>query len=272
MSMLICPVCKQPLQRQPHCYTCQNGHNFDRAKSGYVNLLQSQKQHQKRHGDDKAMVQARTRFLNGGYYANLQQAVVQAALNYAGNASRILDVGCGECYYTQAVAAAMPHATQVCGVDISKQALIAAARRNSQFDLAVASLYHLPIADGGCDLLLNIFAPHAEEEFARVLAPGGIYLWVIPLQNHLWQLKQAVYTTPRKNTVAPYPLAGFELIGEQQLCSQIAINNPQDIQDLFMMTPYYYKTGKAEQQRLAALNTLVTDTQFALLIYCRQTA
>ena len=34
-----CPVCEEPLLRQERSYRCTNGHLFDIARKGYVNLL-----------------------------------------------------------------------------------------------------------------------------------------------------------------------------------------------------------------------------------------
>lgn len=59
------------------------------------------------------------------------------------------------------------------GVDISKDALAAGGKRNRALTLAVASLFELPLADRSCDLVVNLFAPLALEEFRRVLKPGG---------------------------------------------------------------------------------------------------
>ncbi|MBP3520899.1 MAG: 50S rRNA methyltransferase, partial [Oscillospiraceae bacterium] len=67
-SLFVCPVCGEELERQEGRYACAGGHSFDIAKEGYVNLLPANRQHSKAPGDDKAMAQARTRFLEGGWY------------------------------------------------------------------------------------------------------------------------------------------------------------------------------------------------------------
>ena len=70
-SLLRCPLCAQPLDRQDTRYLCPRGHSFDRAAAGYVHLLPANKLHSKDPGDDKAMAAARNRFLSGGYYCLL---------------------------------------------------------------------------------------------------------------------------------------------------------------------------------------------------------
>ena len=103
-SPFICPVCGLPLFAGEKNYFCPKGHSYDRAKSGYVNLLQSQKSSAKRHGDDRLMVKTRTEFLEKGYYNNLRDRIAELAGKYTGKTVNILDVGCGECFYTRYVA------------------------------------------------------------------------------------------------------------------------------------------------------------------------
>ena len=180
------------------------------------------------------------------------------------------DAGCGEGYYTAHVLhtlQAQGASPSVCGVDISRDALICAHRRAPELTLAVASIAHLPVADASCDLVLNVFAPHDAAEFARVLRPQGVLLRVIPLERHLWGLKRAVYDHPYENTVPDPALPGFALAEQRTLRGTITLRTNADIEALFCMTPYYYKSGARDQAKLHALDTLTTETEFALLIY-----
>jgi 23S rRNA (guanine745-N1)-methyltransferase len=94
-------------------------------------------------------------------------------------------------------------------------------------------------------------------------------IMAIPSELHLWELKQAVYDTPYKNEVKPYELEGFRLIGKQRIRNKIKLNSTEDIRSLFSMTPYYYRTGKIQHERLEALETLETQTDFELLTYIK---
>ena len=88
---LICPVCASPLRKENKEAVCDNNHHFDYAKSGYLNLLVSNK---KVHGDDAAMVKARTAFLESGGYAFLRNRLSELTED-----SHVLaDLGCGEGY------------------------------------------------------------------------------------------------------------------------------------------------------------------------------
>lgn len=270
MSLWSCPVCGEALSAGTHALRCINGHSYDLARKGYVNLLRSNQSHQKRHGDDRAMVAARTAFLDRGYYAPLRDALARESVSACGDAPVVLDLGCGEGYYTAAVEQALIAAGKtpaVLGVDISREALIAAHRRAPSLSLAVASLAHLPVADGACNLLLNVFAPVEAAEFARVLRPGGKLLRAIPLERHLWELKCAVYDVPYENRLPDLTLPGFALRERQDVKARITLPTQADIQALFMMTPYYYKTSRADQEKLRRLESLTTEIAFGLLTY-----
>lgn len=271
MPELICPVCAQPLHEQERVYRCAGGHSFDRAKSGYVNLL-IQRQSGAQHGDDKEMVRARRAFLDGGFYAPLQEKVCAAAVRWAPAREEVdvLDSGCGECYYTAAVEQALRtrgKTPSIVGVDISKDALRWGEKRGARLQLAVASAFRLPVAADSCDLLLDVFAPFAGEEYCRVLRRGGVVLHVSPGADHLWELKQAVYETPYRNDAAPPAWPGLVQREEETLCYPISLETQSAVADLFRMTPYAHKTGSAELQRLAELQSLQVTAEFVLRTY-----
>ena len=266
MCSFCCPVCSLPLKESERTYSCANAHSFDKAKSGYVNLLTHAANTHGNHGDNRDMVRARRDFLDKGYYAPLQAKIAALVGKYLNPDGVLLDSGCGEGYYTAAAAEAVPDA-QILGIDISKDAANLAAKRCKRAKIAVASAFHLPIADKSVDMLLEVFSPYCAPEFDRVLKPGGIFLEVIPGENHLFALKSAVYDEPYKNQVDKFERPGFTLLEVQSVSGEIRLTSQTDIQNLFLMTPYYYKTGKKEQARLAALKTLVTEIEFFLPVY-----
>ena len=272
MCIFSCPVCARALTEREHALRCENGHSFDLARKGYVNLLRSNQSRSKRHGDDRAMVEARTAFLDAGYYAPLRDAIAAAAVETDRTAPVVLDAGCGEGYYTAAVCKALCEAGKepvVCGVDISRDALAAAHRRQPSLQLAVASLASLPLTSERCDLILHVFAPLETAEFHRVLRPGGRLIRAVPLEDHLWELKSAVYDVPYRNKEPETNLPGFKLVQRKDIITRITLSTQAEIQALFMMTPYYYKTSRADQEKLARMESLETETAFGLLIYER---
>lgn len=264
--MLICPKCKEKLNIEGRSYICPNKHCFDTAKSGYVNLLLANQMNSALPGDNKLMVQARKAFLDKGYYFPLAEKLCETVSRYAFDKCRILDAGCGEGYYTEKVASACPYA-EIVGIDISKNAADYAARRTKSVKFAVASVFHLPVADESCDIVSTLFAPYCGEEFLRVLKNGGVMVMVIPSERHLWQLKCAVYDEPYLNEVKDFALDGFELLSRETVTGEITLPCTEDITALFSMTPYYYKTGIEGQQRLSRLETLTTEIGFEVLAY-----
>ncbi len=272
MPALKCPVCGAQLSQNERSFRCGKGHSYDLAKQNYVNLLMSNKSSAKRHGDDKLMVRARKDFLEKGYYLFLRDEICRLAAEYCGDNVEFLDAGCGEGWYTSAVKEALEGAGKSCaalGVDISKEALIAAGKRDKSLSLAVASINTLPVAEGSCDLLLNVFAPHDDAEFRRVLKKGGLLIKVMPLETHLFGLKKAVYDEPYLNGPAEYAPEGFETVCRRELRRMISLESGEDIQNLFMMTPYYYKTGKSDQEKLLSLEHLETEADFAVCVLRR---
>ena len=196
-SLFRCPLCSAPLSRGEQGYLCPSGHCFDVAAAGYTHLLPANRKHSKNPGDDKAMVAARSAFLDRGYYIPLRDALCARVAQECKTlpSPALLDSGCGEGYYTAGLYQALTQAgcaPQIAGVDISKFALRRAAKRLPQGEFAVASVYHLPLADQSVDALVNVFSPLAPEEFARVLLPGGLFCYVVPSARHLWEMKQVL--------------------------------------------------------------------------------
>lgn len=267
-----CPVCGRKLEESAGSLRCKKGHCFDRARSGYVNLLLANRMHAKLPGDNREMVAARSRFLEGGYYAPLQNALCEQVLAFLPQmqAPVLLDSGCGEGYYTAAVAHAVHQAApgaSVLGADISKAALSAAAKRTKEAAFAVASAFALPVPDDSVDILTSVFSPFCQSEFRRVLKAGGVFLEVIPSARHLFGLKAALYDRPYENKVKPYAIAGFAFLNKREVSGEITLTNPADIAALFQMTPYAYRTPAEAVKRLSALPSLRTEIAFEILAY-----
>ncbi len=259
-----CPVCGGPLAEMQGRLVCGKGHSFDRARNGYVNLL-LRGGSGKRHGDDVAMVQSRRAFLERGYYAPVRDAVLRALALQLPQGGVVLDAGCGEGYYTAAVAS-MP-GTEVLGTDISRPAVKACAGRGIR--CAVASSARLPLEDGCCDGVLSLFAPMEAREFRRVLRPGGVLVTAVPMPRHLWSLKAAVYDRPYENDPPEEKVPGFFPAGHTDVEKRIVLPNGEDIGALFRMTPYWYKTSRADQEKLCSLDRLETELFVRIAVWRR---
>ena len=243
------------------------------AREGYTYLLPVNQKHSKAPGDDKAMAAARSAFLSKEYYAPLRDTLCQLAVSLTGDAPAVLDSGCGEGYYTAAIYRALCDAgktPRMAGTDISKFILRLAAKREKGVEFAVASSYHLPVAEESIDLLLNCFSPLALEEFRRALRPGGTFLYVVPSEKHLWELKQVLYDHPYPNEVKETPYEGFAYAEIRHVEDRIRVLGQENIHALFQMTPYFWKTPKAGTERLAALDELDTQISFRVHVFRKQ--
>ncbi|MGI9276456.1 MAG: putative RNA methyltransferase [Endozoicomonas sp.] len=251
---LRCPVCHSPLQSMENGVSCSGNHRFDRARQGYLHLLPSNRMRSKSPGDDKQMVQARNRFLDSGCYTSVSSALTEATTRLVkGNPQpAILDAGCGEGYYTASIKNAVPDAS-VCGVDISKPAILACCRRRKDVQWLVASVSDLPIVDQSVDIIVSVFSRCDWREFARVLKPGGHILVLAPGQNHLQELREAIY-----EDVRPYPVdklvqdlpKPFSLVGNQSVSGEMQLGSSQQILDLLAMTPHYWHIKPPQRESL----------------------
>ena len=149
-AALRCPVCGGALMPLGTSLRCPQGHSYDMAKEGYVNLLAIQKRHAADPGDGKAMVRARRAFLQAGYYAPFQKALAELCLEYAPECgeTHLLDAGCGEGSYDRVVYDAFAAQGRPCvlaGFDLSKDAIRLAAKLLPEAAFAVGGSFSAPV-------------------------------------------------------------------------------------------------------------------------------
>lgn len=269
MSAFICPICKQRFELINGSLRCDGGHCFDVSSEGYVNLLRRPHVNA---GDGADMMAARRRFLDGGFYSGLRDGVARTILRQMKaikGPSLLLDAGCGEGYFTEALAESARQAGWcAAGVDLSKRGVAMAAKRVKGADFAVASIFELPVAEGGAGIVVSICAPISEAEFIRVLPQDGTLIVALPGKRHLFGLKKVLYDQPYENDPPKLP-GGFDVKERRSVEGEITLNH-REIQDLFTMTPYYYNTPKVAAERLCALESLTTETAFELFTLKKQ--
>lgn len=258
--MLVCPVCKKPLQSNRITFRCEQGHCFDIAKEGYVNLLRSGKSGDLI-GDDKFSARSRRDFLNKGYYTALKEELCRI---FADKQGGLLDICCGEGYYT--VALGENQNLKVYGFDISREMVRLAAKRGNG-TYFVANMASIPVEDASMDYAVHLFAPFNETSFARVLKPGGVLYTVVPGKYHLWGLKQALYDAPYENDEKLPQTSSLRLIDTQKVTAKITLASQVDIQAVFRMTPYYFHTSEKDKEKLLALDSLETTVEFLIAAY-----
>ena len=265
LQLLACPICHAPMGVSDDGRVCRCGgarvHCYDFAKSGYLNLGGPRAGE----GDLKDAVQARRAFLEAGYYQPLSEAINEMLAGIASES--VLDAGCGEGYYTNRMA----EGRAVLGVDLSRAGIDAAARRAKQTEsgagFAVASIFELPVRDASLDVITNIFAPCAEGEFSRALKDGGHLLLVGAGERHLMGLKEQIYADAYENQGRADLPAQMALVDRRRVYYTVTVEGREMIEALFSMTPYYWRTSKADHAKLSGLDALTTELDFDLFLF-----
>ena len=258
---LLCPICGEILDRIEKQYRCGNGHSFDLARQGYVNLLPVQQKRSLNPGDTREQVLGRRAFLETGCYEPISNTLNETAKEL-GATGPILDVGCGEGYYSARLAEALD--AELTGLDISKEAVRCAAAKYKGPQWLCGTAAHLPVETGSAGVVTSLFALTMAEEFKRVLRPDGYFFQVLAAEDHLLGLKSIIYPELKfkeKNTVPEVP--GFELVKSVPIRFTFTVEGEQ-VQNLLGMTPHVFRITKEGAARLAATETL-TDTASAVL-------
>ncbi|HCW4112938.1 TPA: methyltransferase domain-containing protein [Acinetobacter baumannii] len=261
---LMCPVCRQRLELVSKTWRCEQGHSYDIAKQGYVNLHVVQHKHSKNPGDTPESVDARRAFLQGGYYQPLQQAVVHLLKDL--KAKMVLDIGCGEGYYTSA----MQQVVEQCiGVDIAKNAVQRAAKLNDKVKWVVGTGATLPVIDQSMDVCTSLFSPIPQTEILRVLKVDGYLIVVTPATDHLYAMREALFEqvnphTPQKFVEQLQDL--FEL-KEQQVIDAPLVLDQQALKNLIAMTPYAYKASPERRMQLEQKAHLQVTASFQIYLF-----
>ena len=258
---LLCPICGELLTKQDRSYVCAKRHSFDIARQGHVNLLPVQNKRSLSPGDTAEQVVSRRSFLDGGFYAPIREALCTLAEDH-NCAGPILDIGCGEGYYSAELANRMK--AQLLGLDISKEAVRYAAGRYKNAAWICASAAHLPVKDQSFGLLTSLFALTMPEEFKRVLRPDGAFIQVLAAEDHLLGLKNIIYPElHHKEKFTTPEIPGFQLIESRSVRFTFTVEG-QQVQNLLSMTPHVYRIGKEGAERLRQTQML-TDTASCVL-------
>ncbi|PKM31203.1 MAG: SAM-dependent methyltransferase [Gammaproteobacteria bacterium HGW-Gammaproteobacteria-11] len=247
MLELICPLCQAALTAQGSRWCCSHGHSYDQARQGYLNLLLVQHKNSRQPGDTPAMLACRQAFLDAGHYQPVSDEINR--LLSAGAPARLLDMGCGEGYYTARLANALSGCS-LGGLDISKDAIHKAARRSRDIQWLVGSSARLPVADASLDAALCVFSPWSWEECLRSLKPGGQLLLVGPHADHLLSLRAALYDSihPTPELIKALP-SGLHIVSDSTLRYALDLEST-DLGNLIGMTPHGFRSRPERQQAL----------------------
>lgn len=281
----VCPICKAALKRTDtkesasintitketalklsdrvivqKSMICINGHAFDVAKEGYVNLLVDSKKKSKEPGDSKEMIVARSAFLSKGHYQKLALKIASLIDLKNDTCPKILDAGCGEGFYSDVILNSLESHknAELTAIDMSREGVKRTAKKNTRIQTAVASVFDIPVADAYFDIVYSVFAPVAEIEFKRVLKADGALIIVRPGAYHLYELKKMLYEEVYLNEEDKFQFESFQLMKKNEVEFKFKLKGSLEILELIKMTPYYWKTP---QESLAKIRDSFNESE-----------
>ena len=186
LGILRCPRCASPFHLTDQSLICETKHCYDLSKRGYVNLAPGHDQAAEKYAAD--LFDSRRLVFESGFYTPVMEAIAHFL---PVSPVIALDVGCGEGWYARMLAQRFP-SLEILGLDISRDAITAAARIPGRANWLVADLKHLPAADHSIDVVLDVLTPADYAEFRRVLKPDGLLIKVVPGVEYLSEVRRAV--------------------------------------------------------------------------------
>ena len=263
---LACPLDGGPLRLDGHSLACEQGHRFDIAKEGYANLLPVQFKNSKDPGDSKEMVANRRLVLDSHAYAPIAQGLAGQICELTAGLDRfrLLDAGCGEGYYPAQIAQHLRVRKPdldlcVMGLDVSKWAVRAAAKKYKDLVWFVGTNRHLPLIKGDLDLITCLFGFPVWQHWADMQSDGQMVLMVDPARDHLRELREVIYEDVRFHdapSLETAEQAGYRLISQTEIQAISHLQGQELISNLVGMTPHAHRMGEPGRQALAALNQI----------------
>lgn len=263
---LACPIDGQRLESHEKQLVCGNGHSFDIARQGYVNLLPVQHKRSKQPGDSKEMVVARTEFLDSGVYQPIVNKLVEITLAQITVDKEVclMDAGCGEGYYLDHIFNTLENKDSdgdfsFIGLDISKDAIISATKRNKQISWIVGTNRQPPVVDASVDIILCMFGFQSFEGFNKVLKSGGKIVLVEPGPDHLKELREVIYSEVKRSDpqdLSHVEHSGYSLVDSQKLKFKTGMINNVQIKHLLLMTPHFHRAKKEGREAAGTLREL----------------
>ena len=272
-SRYICPKCRKELVKSGNSYVCPDKHCYDISAEGYVNLA-ANGSFNENSGDAADTCRARRRFLEAGYYKELAEKICEMLKKYMPNRENlfIIDAGSGEGYYSRFVRASFEN-PDIYGIDLAKQGVKMAAKFQKNLPLkvhyAVAGIFDMPFSDESADAVISVFAPVADAESQRVLKKGGVLIVAGPGKKHLYGLKSMLYDTPTENEekIPEYP--GLILEESVEVQYEMQLTGPA-AQDLFAMTPYFWRSSREIREKSEKLENVTTMADFLVKVYIKK--
>ncbi len=266
MHKLACPKCHLPLRKEGKSYICENNHCFDIAKSQYINLLLNPDKSTNRPGDNKESLQCRKNFLNQKYYDVILNEVVSCILEHSHPSMQILDLGCGEGYYTYRLKQELPADTTLYGLDISKDGVMMASKYTKDIYWIVGNSKNIPLLDHSLDVITALFTVVNAQEIERCLKENGYMIHVTANNKHLIEFKELIYDEVKVKSDEHIRLP-FHTLKSYDFQKKIHLKNREDTLNLLKMTPHYYHIKKERRHVLETLGEFDVTIDIRITIY-----
>lgn len=270
-----CPVCEREMMvTRTNNLLCRDGHNFDLAKQGYVNLLLKPG----KSDYDKKLFAARQVIARSGFFDPLRQKIsallYETATGEGWPAAGLLDAGCGEGSHLAWMIEdleqkGLPGLFGM-GIDLSKEGIRLAAKEYPNMIWCVADLTKLPLQNGQFEAILNILSPANYGEFKRVLKERGILIKVVPASNYLVELReilykgtdQALYTN---DSVIRLFAGSFQMFRQEQIKYRVVLKE-ENLEHLLKMTPLTWNASHQQLEEIIKAGLKSITVAFDVLV------
>lgn len=237
-----CPFCNGSLSLNENAsFLCEKQHCFDVSSKGYINFIPNQKLLKYK----KELFESRQNIFSNGFYKNILSEIILLIEKYNTKQQRyqILDIGCGEGYYSYELSKAINDA-DLFAMDIVKDAIILAAKKHAPIRYMVANLSNIPLKDKQMDVILNILTPANYNEFLRILSDDGILIKIIPGENYLKEIRALAAKQLKNKTYTNQPITDYfeghiRLMERRSIQYQLPLTLDQ-ASDFVQMTPLMF--------------------------------
>lgn len=274
---LACPLDGLALSNLGSMLKCPHGHSYDIARQSYVNLLPVQQKKSRDPGDSKDMVAARTRYLNAGFFQAIASQLNELTLAGTDNMEdlSLLDAGCGDGYYLDYFYKSISsiednNQFRMTGLDISKWAIQAAAKRSKDVTWVVGNNQKAPVMEHSIDILWSVFGFSHLAGFKKMLKRRGKLIIVEAGSDHLIELRKIIYPKIRDSAnheKTNFSKAGFKQIDQKKVRFQTPALSGEQLADLLSMTPHLYRASHQGKQALQAVDQLVLTVDVVYNVY-----
>lgn len=270
-NLYACPICGKKIRFHAGSLVCKKEHCFDISAKGYVNMLGATRPLK---GYDKQFFKSRGEFFAKGYYAHILDAIIKkvSEIKAAADGSEpatqlvLVDAGCGEGYYSSALAGKI-EGLQIIAFDIAADAIVCAAKSKENVAWTIADVTNIPVKDGICDILLDVFTPASYKEFGRILKKGGYILKVIPGSNHLKELRKAAREQLKNkdysgDDVSDYFEQHYDILSQETLTNTMPIDQ-ETLKTLTEMTPLLFDVDVSRLD-LSEISEITVEAQLII--------